>query len=325
MDRVRDFFSDAGAWIADRLRDVSGSAWRKVALAVLVLLALYYPIGMLMVHKVDDSLDFRPPARQTGESASVAMVAALIHREVETHGWVMNSPFFMPPAALDNMPSYQQGMFAAFARFTIELRDQVGRTRGSSAVDPDLEEAAGKLAYPGDIWIFDLDTSMLPTLPSDTQYMKARAALLDYNRRVALGEAAFVPRADNLLATLDRIALDIGASSAALDSHITEHASGFLDFQADDLFYNVKGQAYGYYMILLMMREDFADVIQGRELSVAYEQMLDSFRQLVMLDPLVVTNNEPGDMFPPNHLTDQGFYLLRARTQLREITNILLK
>ncbi len=27
----------------------------------------------------------------------------------------------------------------------------------------------------------------------------------------------------------------------------------------------------------------------------------------------------------PNHLTAQGFYLLRARTQLRELTNILLK
>ena len=31
------------------------------------------------------------------------------------------------------------------------------------------------------------------------------------------------------------------------------------------------------------------------------------------------------DLFTPSHLEVQGFYLLRARTQLKEVTNILLK
>jgi hypothetical protein len=33
----------------------------------------------------------------------------------------------------------------------------------------------------------------------------------------------------------------------------------------------------------------------------------------------------PNWQFLPSHLSAQGFYLLRARTKLREITNILLK
>ena len=33
----------------------------------------------------------------------------------------------------------------------------------------------------------------------------------------------------------------------------------------------------------------------------------------------------PDGFLIPNHLAAQGFYLLRARTQLREITSILLK
>jgi hypothetical protein len=36
-------------------------------------------------------------------------------------------------------------------------------------------------------------------------------------------------------------------------------------------------------------------------------------------------NGRPGSQFQPSHLADQGFFLLRARVQLREITNILQK
>ena len=142
---------------------------------------------------------------------------------------------------------------------------------------------------------------------------------------LASGEAVFDRRSDNLLATLDRIALDVGASSAAIDNHITEFSGDWFDFEADDLFYSIKGQTYGYAMILTALREDFAGIIAARDVANIYDQMLASFRAVAALDPLVVTNNELDDQFIPNHLAAQGFYLLRARTQLREITNILLK
>ena len=40
---------------------------------------------------------------------------------------------------------------------------------------------------------------------------------------------------------------------------------------------------------------------------------------------VVIVNGKPDGQLQPNHLAVQGFYLLRARTQLREISNILLK
>ena len=45
---------------------------------------------------------------------------------------------------------------------------------------------------------------------------------------------------------------------------------------------------------------------------------LESLREAAQLDPLIVTNGSPDGIFPNSHLTAQGFYLLRARTQLRE-------
>src|SRR3546814_8493682 len=106
---------------------------------------------MLRAHKIDDNLDYQIPATDTAKSGSraVAMAAALIDREVNHTGWVANDPFFMPGSLLDNMPNYQLGMIHALGRFAFQMVDQIGRTRGSSQTDTDLQEAAGLLQYSG--------------------------------------------------------------------------------------------------------------------------------------------------------------------------------
>src|SRR5919106_1606960 len=255
----------------------------------------------------------------------VALTADLIDREINTNRWVANDPFFMPGSMLDNMPNFQQGIIAGLSRFAIELADQIARTRGSSQVDPDLNNAAGLLRYPGTVWIFDLSTSLAPTASSESQYRRAMVALRDYNERLAAGNAVFETRADNLLATLDRIAADIGSSSAALHQHLAENSGFGLDFQADDVFYANKGRLYAYYLLLRELGVDYARVIQERDLVAAWAQMLESFRTAATLQPWVVVNGAPDSQLAPSHLAAQGFFLLRARTQLREISNILLK
>ena len=313
------------AWLAGLL-DHGPAIAKRIGLIVLVGLALYFPVGMIWTHAINDDLEFQAaPADRSFGSAAVALAAALIEREVNQSRWVANDPFFFPTAPLDNMPNYQQGIIAALARFSFELMDQIARTRGSSQTDPDLREAAGLLQYPGTKWVFDFSVSIAPTATSEAQYRQARRALLAYNDRLAAGEAVFQRRADNLLATLDRIALDLGASSAALDKRITEHSGDLIDFESDDLFYGVKGQLYAYYLLLRELKGDFESVIAERELMGVYGQMLESMAAAAALDPWVVVNGDPDGQVLPTHLAAQGFYLLRARTQLREITNILLK
>jgi len=296
-------------------------------LGLFALLLLYYPVGMLITHKIDDNIRFESTTTDMpgNGSRAVAMATALIEREVDLNGWVANDPFFMPGALLDNMPNFQLGMIHALGRFAFELVDQLGRTRGSSQTDSDLQEAAGLLQYSGTKWIFDFSTSLLPTAKSEDQYRKARKALLSYNRRLGEGKAVFERRADNLLSTLDRIALDLGSSSAALDRRIIDGSSGWIDTEADDLFYSVKGQAYAYHMILRELRHDYANIVRDKELAASWDQMLGSFAAAATLKPLVVLNGKPDGMLLPNHLASMGFHLLRARTQIREISNILLK
>lgn len=321
--------TDPSASFASRLRGfrLPGRWLPLTVIAVVLVFGLYYPVGMLIVHKIDDNLDYQvaPGDLVQGGSKTVAMAASLIQREVNLNGWVANDPFFMPGAMLDNMPNYQLGMIHALGRFAFEMVDQIGRTRGSSQTDSDLQEAAGLLQYSGTKWIFDFSTSLLPTAKSEDQYRKARRALITYNTRLAQGQAVFERRADNLLSTLDRIALDVGSASAAIDRQIHDGSGQWIDTQSDDVFYSVKGQAYAYYMLLRELREDYANIVRDKELASAWDQMLASFAAAADLKPLIVHNSKPDAVILPNHLASMGFYMLRARTQIRELSNILLK
>jgi hypothetical protein len=304
-------------------------AWRAARLVLLVLLVavvVYYLGGMIWLHRIDDDPDFASESSAPdGGSRAVALTADLIDREINTQRWVANDPFFMPASLLDNMPNYQQGIVAALSRFAVELTDQIARTRGSSQADQNLATASGLLKYPGTVWIFDPQTSWAPTASSESQYRRAMNALRAYNEELTSGQATFDARADNLLATIDRITADIGSSSAALDRHLEQEAGSLLDFEADDLFYATKGRLYAYYLLLRELRQDFAPVIDERGLGPAWAQMLNSLRIAATLQPWVVLNGAPDGQMVPSHLAAQGFYLLRARTQLKEIANILLK
>ena len=305
--------------------------WTRLAIpglaAVALLLVLGLPVGMAVTHRIDDDLGFQAPVADLppGGSRTVGMIAALVHRETDVNRWVANDPWFMPGHWLDNMPNFQQGMFAALARTTAELRDRLGRTRGTSQEDPDLREAAGLLQFPGDKWVIDLATSPWPQTTSEAQYRRARKALLAYNDRLSGGRAVLERRADNLLETLDRIALDLGASAAALDQRIAEHGGRVFDPRADDVFYSIKGQSYGYAIVLRALAEDFDALMRERGIATLWAQMLTSLDHAARMDPLVVINAAPDGILLPSHLAAQGFYVLRARAQMREITNVLLK
>ncbi|WP_339781332.1 DUF2333 family protein [uncultured Thalassospira sp.] len=297
----------------------SGRFWLRASAVIVVLCLIYYPVGMLMVQKIDDNPDFS--GNYQGGSHAVATAIGLIDREVNQHQWTANDPFFMPGAALDNMPNFQTGIIYALSRFSIELSDQIGRARGSSQVDSDLDNAAGVLKFRGDKWVFDPSISLLPGVSSEQQYRQAISALTRYNERLATGNAAFERRADNLQETLARFANDLGSASALIDNKVA-HPSIF-DTTADDVFYATKGRLYAYSLILRDLGTDFENILNERQVSQVWAEMVASLQAASKLDPIVVINGSADGIILPNHLAGLGFYLLRARTQMNEIISIL--
>lgn len=314
-------------WIIRKLGSIPRYALMVVFMALLAVVFLYYPIGMVAMSRIDDDPSFTAPAKFdiNGGSHSVAMVEALIDREVRQHHWVPNDPFFYPSSMLIRMPAFQRGIVASLSRFAVELSDQLGRSRGSSQIDPDLEKAVGLLKYSPNVWVFDFSTSILPTTPSQDQYLAAGVLLRKYNERLAKGQATFERRSDNLMEALERISTDMGSSSAVLDAHIHGYAHRFFDADAANQFYFIKGRMYADYLLLRELKRDFPDIVKEKDLGKAWDDMLESLSQGAELGHFFVINADPADALLPNHLAVQGFYLLRARTQLREVTNILLK
>lgn len=312
-----------GAWLGERFAALGLGSKFGLLGALIALLVLYYVVGAFLMSKVDADLAFAPPAAEApeGASQSVAMAAALLERELPR--WVPNDPIVKPTVILHNMPNFQRGMLKALQRFTIELNDQLGRTRGSSPIDPDLEKAAGDIRYPPDRWIWNADRWWALSLTTEDSYRRAVKELKAYNARLAANRAAFDPRADNLRATLDGFANDLGATSAAIDEFVAKTAGFPLNYDAAHLFYRAKGQMYACYMILKSLGADSAQVLREKNVEAVYQQMLEAFEAGVKLKPFLVLNgSRDGSMFP-NHLTTIGFYLLQARTRLREITSVL--
>lgn len=322
-------------WIGQKISEFFGAMSPLGKARFLVIALLLFIIGwaaaMLITNEIDDDPNFAfaaetapDPAVPVGSHA-VAVAAALIEREVSQHPWVANDPFFLPGFYLDNMPNYQQGIIYALGRFTVQLGEQIGRARGSSQIDPDLDKAAGLLKYPGDVWVFNPKTSLMPTASSEAQYRAARRALQSYNQRLIEGKAVFDPRSDNLLAALDSIAGDLGSQSAIIESHLRAGRFWLLEGHSDDIFYATKGRMYAYYLLLRALGQDYAQLIRDRDLTNVWNNMLLSFAEALALRPMIIVSGAPDSQFLPSHLAAQGFYVLRARTNLREITSILSK
>jgi len=295
---------------------------KRSLILLATLFALYFGALGWWIQRLDASLDFVAPSPVAGGSHAINMAQALIERETVTHRWAANDPAFFPTHFFDNHQNFQRGMMRALSRFTLEMETQIGRLRGSSAIDVDLQRASGLLQFPTDVWLFDFDQSLLPVQPADTQYAAAARALASYNQRVASGAAVFETRADALAITVERMAGELGARAALVDEHVSR--DGFiLDGVSDDIFYFNKGMAYATYLLLRELGRDFETLIAQQNLSRIWLTALESLREASQQAPLVVLNSSGANSFLANHLHLQGFYLKRAILQLDEVARVI--
>jgi hypothetical protein len=226
------------------------------------------------------------------------------------------TPFF------DNKAAFQRGVHQAIRRTSIELVDTLGRVRGTSQIDPDLQSARGNLQFDESTWYFAF-SPFGPKTPTPSFYRAAIKDLKSFNERLEKCEAVFDARADNLLQFIDRIANDIGATSAILRDRSEKYNSGWFDTRADDRFWFAYGQLYGYYGILTAAHADFKDVIAQRGLTQLWSELEDQLRASLNIRPFIISNGAESGWFMPAHLATLGFYVLRVRSNLVEIRLVL--
>jgi hypothetical protein len=284
-----------------------------------------------IITKEESTEPAETPTKTCRRSLVVDATANLVDFNVNQNAWISSmllyklglfglswdkTPFF------DNKASFQRGVNQAIRRTTIELVDTLGRVRGTSQIDADLQSARGALQFDEYTWYFSFNP-FGPKTPSPSFYRSAIKDLRKFNDRLEKCDAVFDARADNLLQFLDRIAKDIGATSAILRERSENYDSGWFDTRADDRFWFAYGQLYGYYGILKAARADFADVIEERRLATLWDELEEQLRASLNIQPAIISNGAEAGWLMPSHLATLGFYILRVRSNLVEIRLVL--
>lgn len=294
------------------------SAWVLLP-ALVVVVTLYYGIGVVLTHKIDADPDFSSGPVTDNQSRTVSVAARLLFREVDR--WTPNDPFFVPGWFLDDMPNYQVGIYRAVT-LVVDNLAKVTENQGTDTGEA-LIRASGRLKYPPTIWRFDPKAGWAPVVSAEKQYRRAARDLNAHNALLEQGVEVF-PRNGTILVTLARaIGQDLLAQSARIDRYVLEDHSAYFASSSDDLFYDIKGRTYAYGLMLRELGWDHATLLEDAELGAQWRQMLDALSQATQLSPLLVVNGDPDSLMAPSHLSSMGFYMLRAQILLDQAADRL--
>lgn len=270
-------------------------------------------------------------ARSCQSSAIVDVSAGLIDYNVDQNAWISSMLLYRlglfgmdwdSTPFLDNKASFQRGVNQAVRRTSVELVDSLGRVRGTSGIDANLQSARGNLQFDEYSWYFGLNP-FGPKTPSPSYYRSAAESLRKFNASLAQCNSVFDGRADNLIQFVDRIANDIGGTSAILRERSENYNGGWFDTRADDRFWFAYGQLYGYYGILSAAGADFSQVIRERNLTSLWNDTLLQTRAALRIQPMIISNGDESGWVMPSHLATMGFYVLRVRSNLVELRSVL--
>jgi hypothetical protein len=270
-------------------------------------------------------------AKTCARSGIADMTADLTDFNVNQNPWVSSmilyklgffgldwdrTPFF------DNKASFQRGINQAVRRTATELADNLGRVRGTSQIDSNLQSARGNIQFDEETWYFGFNP-FGPKTPTPSYYRSAIKDLRTFNDQLQACNTVFDARADNLIQYLDRVASDLGSTTAILKDRAENHSSGWFDTRADDRFWFAYGQLYGYYGLMSAARADFEQVITERHLENLWQTMEEQFKSALRIRPVIISNGREDGWIMPSHLTTIGFYILRVRTNMVDISNVL--
>lgn len=286
-------------------------------------------------------------------SRVVEVQTALLDQMVNQNEWVAANPVYKvglfglldweDTPFFDNKMSFQLGVLNMMRLVAIEMQDSLGRVRGTSSIDTDLQGAQSLLRVNERSWVFNnpFDPQLQTvTVAAGSSYRQAIGLYERYNDRLAACDALYDARADNLFNLMNRMSSVLGSMSERLAKRARgeewdprAHAfvptegdgndAGWFDMRADNLFNIARGEMYALHGLLQGAKADFREVIAQRNLSDVWERMEAHAAEAASLDPLIVSNGRADGTVAPDHLSIMAAHVLRVRANLVEIRGIL--
>lgn len=281
--------------------------WKPLTFTILSILTLYYGIGAAVSSHLNNSLD----AEIKKSPHSTYTIAALTHTlktQVDDAAWVPALPIIFPAAILDNLPNFQTGVKDSVCYFTKRL--------ASFYADKNLKEAANLLDYPANIWLFSQTNKDKFAPGSAKQYRKAATKLAEASPVLPTDETTQKKEFNYTLNAVDKL---LEHQINRLSQQVLEHNSEMLDFNADNIFYHVKGTIYTTYYVLSALAKDHQNLIVNTNQYEHLTSALKHLRNAEELSPLTVQNGSPEENYTANHLLYLAYHLSQAQNQINKI------
>ncbi len=305
-----------------RFVKICGSSWRIIAICTSLIVFLYYPLGGWIINDINTDTSVEFSNTDTQRSTTIETISYLIRREVNDNIWTPNLPFFFPSYFLDNMPEFQTGVITSIRNLTSILAEHWEQDVAPQE-EQYLKQAAKLLQYPPEIWLFSQENRLMPAPSSPSQYRKARKLLIKYNQGLSDGSLVYYKTTHDLISFLKNISINLHKTASKLETHIREESPDYIDSQADNLFYRARGLAYADYMLLKALGIDYKNILLEADVYPDWTRMLKALESAAQLNPLLIRNGEIDSSFAPNHLSAEGFYLLKARSLMQKISRNL--
>ena len=294
--------------------------WNTLVVGLVIIIFFYYPIGGLLISHIDRTTDYEINENHPEQSSAVEMVSFLVNREVNDKIWTPNLPFFYPSYFLDNMPEFQLGIINSLSKFTSSFTKRISPSITQNEAPSKLQEAATLLRYPGTIWMFSTDNKLLLAPSANNQYRKARRLLVQYNQELSKGNQTFYKSPLDLSYILQKSRINLRKSSRALEEHIREESSAWIDTKADNVFYYAQGTTYAYYLLFKALGNDYKEIIVQHEQYQNWTILLKALEDASMIQPLTIRNGDLNSLTAPNHLSYLNMYIIKACTILNKIS-----
>lgn len=302
----------------ERLLDFLTSWWHAIIIFLAAIIFLYYPLGGLIVNNIDRDTSYEIKAAYPEQSSTVEMMSFMVNREVNDKIWTPNLPFFFPSYFLDNMPSFQLGMFEAMSNTAVAFSKKVDKKTTINQRQY-LQEAAELLKYPGTVWMFSAENKLMPAPSANNQYRRARKRLIKYNQLLSDRRDVFYRNPSDLVYLLTKTQRDLSDSIKELETHIREDSNDWIDMKSDNIFYYNQGKIYGYFLLYKSLGNDYKDIIVATNQYQNWTRLLSALESGIILDPMIVRNGELSSSTAPNHLRYLSFSTLKAQNIISKI------
>lgn len=314
-----------------------GNIIKGVAIVIGIWLILVSPV-LLVLWSEEPTPKIETKDRVIGQT-TVDTTIMLAETLLNKPGGFLSNDVIIPSIFMDNMPAYEVAVIRQLRIMAQVLRNEHSRSQTQSKEDPDLVLAETSLTINTDSWIFP---------SAESEYQIGIDALKRYSTRLGDSDnqdGQFYARADNLVAYLEKVNVQLGGMSQSLSANIgqrrinidlandpsaeqsTPGSDEIIDknpwLLVDDVWWSARGGTWAILELMKAHMIDFRSVLEDKNALISFQQIIRELEstQDAFSSPMVLNGSGLG--WQANYSLYIGKHIAVANAAIIDLRDLL--